>query len=737
MRKGFRKTLVISLFFSLLTVMTAQEPSPHGRGPEVRNLNGKLLEAFERLQNLPDNAKASERSHAARVIAERAEALEALIKEDPREAVSLAFSSDLLADLKLEVPDSAEQLESVGEWLGPVNATVADGEDLTSHQTLFSMSTSDGDLNLNFAEEDAAQIESGEVRRIKGVRVRSEVAAMDSGEFTGSMLATSTSCSPIGAQRSIVLMVYMPGTPTPTNTPAAVHDIFFSPTGRSVSEFWRENSHGLTWAEGDVKGWYELDTAYTCDNYQAIRDAAVRAADADVDFSKYNRVFVIIAGMTGDCGWAGIANVGCGSTINSKDGSFTMSTAWMKAASFGNRDQGVKLSIHEGGHSLGLSHASTRGFGAEILGAPNAAGTLGEYGDKFSAMGYWNFGHYAAPHKAKLGWINYQTVTSNGSFSVQPTEYTASLQALKIQRGSDPSQFLWVEFRDNYGVFDSSLNANVFNGALVHYQDVTTGNKTHLLDYTPETTGFDDGMLGGEWTDPYTNLSLDVIPSASALGVNVAYGPTPCVQNNPTVSLSPANPTVNAGNAAIFSVFVKNNDSGSCAPREFNVSSLLPDTWPTIFDTNFLTIAPSSSKSASMTKTAPSGTPAATYAVNAVATNATKTVQGSANLTVAPPVQPITMTLSGPTSPVKTNSSVSVTAVVKQGTAFAAGASVLMTLKEPNDTTTKTITTDSSGKAIWSFKFNPKAVKGTYTVTAQATLGSQTTTATPVTFTLQ
>ena len=162
----------------------------------------------------------------------------------------------------------------------------------------------------------------------------------------------------------------------------------------------------------------------------------------------------------GSCGWAGLGTLGCG-TLSSADGSFTASTAWQLATYMGTRDQGVKLSTHEGGHNITLHHSSSRDFGAEALGPLGAAGTLSEYGDVFSTMGSWNLGHYPSPHKVRLNWLtsgsNVLTVESNGSYTLQPLETSpAGLQALKVRRGTGNNAWLWVEYRQPLGLYDST-----------------------------------------------------------------------------------------------------------------------------------------------------------------------------------------------------------------------------------------------------------------------------------------
>jgi M6 family metalloprotease-like protein len=752
MRHGFAKATTLALLLVIViaqgTLVVAQRgPQGVGLGSQARDLNNQLLTALTRISNLPNGeTPAAIRSQADSVIGQRAAVLEALIAESPKEALSLAFSADLLSRLSVAFPDSAKELEANGEWEGPIEVLVEDGVNLLSHKTVYRMRMRDGQTaNIHFPDGENESLGSGDVLRVRGVRVKSEIAAADGGIITGTSVAGAPMCSTLGAQRSIVLMVNMPGTTPPAISTTGVRDIFFGTTGRSVSEFWRESSYGQAWAEGDVRGWYTLDATYSCDQYPLIRDAAVRAADRDVDFSQYSRVFVIISGMTGNCGWAGVANVGCGSTINTAEGTFTVSTAWLLSQYFSNRDEGVILSTHEGGHGLGLSHSASRDFGAEILGAPGITGTLDEYGDDFSTMGYWNLGQYNAPHKVKLGWMtNYVSVATNGSFAIQPIESLGGIQALKIQRGTDTTKFLWLEYRQPLGGYDNSLRNQVFSGALVHYQDATTGNKTHLLDFTPETLSFSDPALTSFWKDSYTNLSIAVTgATTSSLNVDVNFGSVPCVTSSPTISLSPLNPSVSEGGSVNYTVTIKNNDTSSCSPRSFSMTSLVPGTWPTTFAQNTVTVSPASQSATSMTKTVPVGTTAATYSVDAVASSVANSVSATANVTVMPtppppppppPTAPLSITVNAPPTPSRNTETIS--AFVSQGSGVS-GATVVFTVVSPSGISTKRATTDTSGEASWNLKLNPKAPRGSYMVSAQATFGSQTVTSTTATFTVQ
>ncbi len=324
--------------------------------------------------------------------------------------------------------------------------------------------------------------------------------------------ATATpSCSPVGTQNTAVLMVTFPGATPPSNlTTQTVSNMFFANPGPSLDSYWREVSYGKTSAPGNVFGWYTLDASYAnCGRLDLLRDAAVAAAsNAGVNFQSYQRVFLLSTDF--GCGWTGLAINAC-TSLNSPAGSFTASASVLNASWQRSQAEGAQNAAHKGGHNLGLAHAQLRTFGSEALGPVGAAGTVTEYGDATSAMATSNIGHYAAPHKASLNWMSsgtsYQVVQGNGTWTLQPLEVTpAGLVALKIQRGTGGNAWLWVEYRQPIGIYDSTVWPPA--GALIHYEDSSTGSHTQLLDFTPATSSvFDAALLPGQtWVDPYTNL---------------------------------------------------------------------------------------------------------------------------------------------------------------------------------------------------------------------------------------
>ena len=540
-------------------------------------------------------------------------------------------------------------------------------------------------------------------------------------------------CSTTGVQNVAVLLVTFPGVTPPSNvTPQSVYDMFFSTTGPSLDGFWREASYGQTSASGNVYGWYTLDSSYAaCTNMPALRDAAIASAvNAGVPIQNYNRLFIVATDF--GCGWTGLAMGEC-TTLNSPNGSFTASTSFLNANWQRSQTEGAETAAHEAGHNMGLDHAQSRTFGTEPLGSLGTLGTVTEYGDPFSDMSTSNIEHYALPHKAEiLNWIsngnNYQVVQNSGSWTLQPLEINPSgLVALKVQRGSGNNAWLWVEYRQPIGIYDSQWDPS---GALIHYEDSTTGSHTQLLDFTPGTSGLYDGALmpGSTWTDPYSNVSITVqSATANALTVSVNYSAaSSCVSSAPTVNVSPLNPSIYAGQTASYAVSITNNDSSGCAPSAINVGSNEPSGWSTSLSSSSVTLGPGQSASVSLGKGSPLSAPVGTYFVNFTASNTTSNATDTANATVVTPPS-LSATVSVSAASFTRPGTVPITTVVMNGGVPVAGASVAYTLMAPNgNKTTQSAITNGSGAATWNFKLNQKSLVGSYSVTAQATLSSGT-----------
>lgn len=578
-----------------------------------------------------------------------------------------------------------------------------------------------------------------------------------------SAASAQIACSTNGAQNIAVLIVNFQDAQVAV-TPQQVNNVFFdTSTGHSLNGYWQEASYGQTWATGNVFGPFTVgaSTSYTCVNVSQIFYDAVAAATASgVNMQNYTRINIVFPGLS--CGWAGVtstgsAGAGC-STWSTAAGTLTASVSYLISSYLTTRDQGVILAAHENGHQLGLDHAGTVSDEPEaVLGPSGAPGTIGEFNDFFSAMGTWTLATYSAQHKAEiLKWMasgpNYQLVQSSGNYTLQSLETNPpGLQALKIQRNATTGEYLWVEYRQPVGNYDSTIGFMNFGGALIHYESPTTGKHTNVMDFTASDVGswYNTVLAAGQtWTDPYSNVSISV-QSATAngltLSVNYGSGGTSCVSASPTVNVAPLNPSIYPGQTASYSVSVTNNDSSGCASSTVNLASSEPSGWSTNLSTSVVSLAPGQSASIGLGKGAPTGTPAGTYAVNLTASTSSANTVDTANATVvAAPALSASLTIAG--AAFSRPGTVPVSAAVLNGGVPASGASVTFTIIAPNGTTsTQSATTNSSGIAGWNYKLNQRSQTGTYSVTAKASLSSgsrknaasQSVSTSPATFSVQ
>lgn len=558
----------------------------------LRALNADLLDAWDRHARAAESARASIAAQADSIAADRAAAFAAFADAHPWTARTLVLPEELAVAIAADLPSASADLEQHGAWQGSVDVEVADADEEEEHhrtRVRFDAVQAAGGtraFELVTVLADAPALESGAWASVEGVRIGSVVLA-DAIEVVEPAAYLPDECTPLGEQRTAVLLVTFPGV-DPPKPPDFYRTAFFADEGLSLDTFWQDASYGRAWATGDVHGWYTLDRTYSCAEYHDMRDAAIAAADADVDFRDVERVFVVFP-RVGPCSWAGKGTIGCTNRQSPGDGAFRASVSWMRTDQMNSRVQAVKLALHEGGHNLGMSHASTRDFGVDALGPIGDAGTLKEYGDKFSTMGGWNFGHYAAPHKKKLGWLDAGThvavaTTAGGTFTLSPFETLSNApRTVRIPRGTGAKRpSLWMEWRRPIGAYDVTLPAQVFSGALVHYADATTKSKTHLLDFTPGTGSWLDPALatGASWADPYSNLRLAVHQDTSAgLRVTVEYAEPACILAHPALAVDAPNPAVPAGGTAAITVQLDNRDDGPCADAAFELTAELPEGW--------------------------------------------------------------------------------------------------------------------------------------------------------------
>ena len=149
------------------------------RAARVRALNNSLLLLHSQMQGASPTEVDSIRSQAATVIAQRAAVLSALIEQDPRAALSFAFSPELLDDLAKKFPPAASMLETHGTWQGPVEIRVADDFVQKRSVTVTKMKAGGQTLQLYFARGKPRDLRAGANLKTSGVLVGSKLIVDD------------------------------------------------------------------------------------------------------------------------------------------------------------------------------------------------------------------------------------------------------------------------------------------------------------------------------------------------------------------------------------------------------------------------------------------------------------------------------------------------------------------------------------------------------------------------------
>ncbi|MBL8234278.1 MAG: hypothetical protein JNL98_37625, partial [Bryobacterales bacterium] len=504
-----------------------------------RALRDRIQSINDSLRETALSKSARSASHLRPLIEERYHALRKLVALDPALAKTLLLEQAVADEWRTAHRAVASLLETPEAYEGQAEVIVADPEDPTAQPVWIYRFHSDlKPVDAYAANEIQADCDS--ILRIEGLRLGDRMIVMRA-EITG-RAQEAPRCTPLGTQRVAVLMVRFPGVAEPPISKQQVADAFFGETGRTVRTYYTEGSFGQVTMQGDVFGWYELDRAYICDESTQLRAAAIRAADNDIDFREYDRIYILFTRPASGCPWAGLGTVGCNNSTSPGDGAIRVSTSWQPVT---NNTNGIlTVATHELGHNLGLGHARTLRFPGLTAGPDRLQSISAEYGDRFSTMGNQAVSHHTMAHKVRMGWHDARTavteVTADGEFEIMPMQAEGDRpRALRVRRHVGPGQWLWVEYRQPIGAFDSVWPANVrtaYNGALVRLEDTATGIASDLIDFNPPPIAnfaaapgnFVDPTLkpGRIWQDPFSNLTLEVLEATpERLRVAVRYEP--------------------------------------------------------------------------------------------------------------------------------------------------------------------------------------------------------------------
>ena len=185
-----------------------------GNSDNVRGLNNRVLQFHGAIQRANAAEAAQVRAQAGPVIAERAAAMVALIREDPNAALGLAFSQELRDDIAARFPASASSLEQHGTWTGTSDHLIFDDPARQVRRYQVSINAGNSDIEVYSAGGEPNCV-SGDTLAATGIRVNNVVAAGSTGVAASGTAAAT--CSTLGPQNTAVILIQCPAIPLPSN----------------------------------------------------------------------------------------------------------------------------------------------------------------------------------------------------------------------------------------------------------------------------------------------------------------------------------------------------------------------------------------------------------------------------------------------------------------------------------------------------------------------------------------
>ena len=332
----------------------------------------------------------------------------------------------------------------------------------------------------------------------------------------------------LAEQRTLVSLVNFTNDPTAPVLAADLHQSILDETNPvSAASYIREASYGRAWLAGSVMDW--VSTSYADASCLVRTDAGTQQLidelDPLVDFSQVDR-WIIVIPFNSSCGFAGLSTLGK-VPWNSAEGPVSFSRIILNGAA----TSVPALGAHELGHSMvGLQHSNDLECGAAAIGA-NCTRPLS---DRYSVMGETvSGGHYTAPDKYALGWLETGLVdveNAGGTFLLEPYESlpAGGTKVLRIQSSwpvndYTEAEFLYVSHRKPIG-FDAVFPELAIDGAMLHLDShykpqrpFVTGASS-LIDARPggsanQATDSSDVVLGvGEtFVDPVHGITIETL----------------------------------------------------------------------------------------------------------------------------------------------------------------------------------------------------------------------------------
>lgn len=292
------------------------------------------------------------------------------------------------------------------------------------------------------------RLEVGATMRVRGTLDPDRAAVLMDADDRGATLLREAVATPArGVDRLAVIHLGFPDVPR-TKSLGAVLAAY-----PDMASWFQDVSQGQwTFTTLGVSAEAAAPLAETPCFFNQLVQAALDAADPQLDYRTLTYVNVVVPWQADPTacfgtGW-NMATIGR-TPYKTADGKVMLAVHLTR--------EDAPASIHELGHSLGLTHAMryrcpTPGLPTTFAGCVNE-----EYGDPFDPMGQGWRSSFTAARLVQLGWMPPPVlVTAPGFFALSPVTAPAGLRALRLVAGA---RRLWLETRGPSGVDPYSVSA--------------------------------------------------------------------------------------------------------------------------------------------------------------------------------------------------------------------------------------------------------------------------------------
>lgn len=685
---------VITIKQDVTLVLNSIEASANKKPDQnIQKLSTSLLQALKAYEKAAEKDRDTALNELKSVVSTRRQALIQATITNPEEVVLATLPTALYNRLPAEAQMLAEQQVDVTGVLTVLHIDYLE-ESRNGFEYTLNVKEEDGEkiYKVKFAKGELKAL-TGDRIRVKGTKIDDSLTVAEAGG--GSTTVVSTAVAGLaGDQKTLAILVNFADNPSQPFTTTDVTNSLFNSTGSS-NAFYKEGSFNTTSLSGTAVGWVTLPPMSNCDYYGIASAAESEASKTGVNVSNYPRRVFVLHG--GGCGWAGLGTLGG-----------NPSRAWI------NGHLNPFVYTHELGHNLGMHHAASYTCGGKQIDVSGNC-SMGEYGDPFDSMGgSWVDRHNNGAHKNQVGWVNVKSVTTSGTYTINPLETGTGTHVLKIPK-ADTGENYYVEYRQRIG-FDSGLPDSAVNGVSVIAHNGSS--QTKRLDLTPDGDFGNTSLAdGGVFSDPSNGLTVTQLShDASGATVQVSMSGAPCTKNNPTLSINPLSQTGKQGQTLSYNLNVKNNDSSTCESTSFSLSATVLSDWVTTLSTSSVNLAPGQNTNLTFTLTSALTTTDGSYYGTISATDLTDSSHTASALATYMAYTPAPDT----TNPTVVITSPSSGGILPMNTNFAATASDNVKVTKVEFYMDGAILS-SDTSAPFSYKWNTKKViKGSHSLTAKA-----------------